>query len=255
VIRYDPRTRRAKMRRRTFLRIALAGGTAFVLIRASNVLDRDAEGPLAPVLVVPPPPILTRAQWGADETKRKHDTKYDNRVHKIVVHHTATPNNDSDWAVQVRNIYDDELARGYSDMPYHLLIDPNGAIYEGRWARHHDGGEAPNGEDAQGRSVQGGHAEAHNERTLGIALLGTYSSSPPPTPAIDALVTVLVWKCGRWGIEPTGSSSFADDDGDAQMLPNIVPHSQLKATECPGLAMIDLLDDVRARTAAAIDLL
>ena len=243
------------MRRRTFLRIALAGGTAFVLLRTSKVFDRDAEGPLAPVLVVPPPPIVTRAQWGADETKRKHDAEYDNRVHKIVVHHTATPNNDTDWAAQVRNIYDDELTRGYSDMPYHLLIDQNGAIYEGRWARDYAAGETPNGEDTQGRSVQGGHAQAHNKRTLGIALLGTYSSAPPPTPAVDALVSVLVWKCGRWGIDPTGSSSFADDDGDAQTLPNIVPHSQLKATECPGLAMIDLLDDIRARTAAAIDLL
>lgn len=243
------------MRRRTFLRIALASGTALVLARASKVLDREAEGLLAPVLVVPPPPIVTRAQWGADETKRKHQTAYDNRVHKIVVHHTATPNNVSDWAGQVRNIYDDEIARGYSDMPYHFLIDPNGAIYEGRWARDYPAGETPNGEDAQGRSVQGGHAQAHNKRTLGIALLGTYSGAPPPTAAIDALVGVLVWKCARWGIAPTEASSFRDDDGDTQILPNIVPHSQLKATECPGLATIDLLDDLRARTAAAIDLL
>jgi hypothetical protein len=83
------------MRRRTFLRIALAGGAGVAFARYSGFFDRDQEGVLAPVLVVPPPPVVSRAQWGADESRRKDDVHFDNRVYKIVVHHTATANDAS----------------------------------------------------------------------------------------------------------------------------------------------------------------
>jgi hypothetical protein len=255
VIRYDPRTRRAQMRRRAFLRIGLAGGAALAIAKFSPLFRHDDEGPLPPVLVVPPPAIVTRAEWGADESRRRGGVKFDNRVEKIVIHHTATSNSARDWAEQVRNIYGNEIAQGYTDLSYHFLVAPTGAIYEGRWAREYPAGHAHDGEDARGRNVLGGHAFDHNHRTIGLALIGDYSTALPPTAAIDSLVQLLVWKCARWGIDARGTSSFRDDTGDAQRLPNIVPHAQIKATECPGTNVISLLGDLRERTGAAIDLL
>src|SRR6202035_4365473 len=39
----------------------------------------------------PVPPIVTRAEWGADEHLRKAAPDYDSVVEKLIVHHTVTP--------------------------------------------------------------------------------------------------------------------------------------------------------------------
>ena len=60
---------------------------------------------------------------------------YDAVVKKIVVHHTGTPNDITDYAGLCRGIFANETAGEYIDIAYNWLIDPNGRIYEGRWAQ------------------------------------------------------------------------------------------------------------------------
>ena len=63
-------------------------------------------------------------------------------ITKIVVHHTGTPNDITDYAGLCRSILANETAGEYIDIAYNWLIDPNGRIYEGRWAQDYPAGVA-----------------------------------------------------------------------------------------------------------------
>ena len=63
--------------------------------RSARMRDRGA---VRTQLNWPPPPIVTRAQWGCNEALRKPGQSYNTVVEKIVVHHTVTPNNPADSA-------------------------------------------------------------------------------------------------------------------------------------------------------------
>jgi hypothetical protein len=257
--------------RRALLRTSLAGAAA-VLIGA-KVLAETGPEPAAsaagaseeepaghgdesdaappPAIVVPPPPIVRRAEWKANEALRRKAT-YDGRIERIVVHHTATWPSDLDFPAHVRKIYENEIASGYRDIAYHLLIDPNGVIYEGRWARNVEAGETPDGENSRGRSIRGGHARSNNDRTLGFAIIGDYSGVSPTDQAIASLVHVLAWKCARWSLDPHGQTLARADDGTEITRPTIVGHGDLRVTVCPGEPITERLPEFRDRAAAVI---
>src|SRR5262249_21287683 len=156
----------------------------------------------------PVPPIVTRAQWGADERLRKPGTEYDATVEKLIVHHTVTPNNPPNPAAVLRSIYQVAVSGVYIDVPYNWLIDQNGRIDEGRWARNYPAGVPHTGEAANGFNVRGAHALYHNPRTIGVAFMGTFTNSLPTPRAIQSLITLLAWKCARWGIDPLASTVY-----------------------------------------------
>jgi hypothetical protein len=195
--------------------------------------------------------IVPRAAWGANEARRG-PAEYDGAVEKLVVHHTAIDDGSGNWARQVREIYESEITNGYRDIAYHYLVDPNGRIYEGRWARTYPAGVAANGEDAHGHSVRGGHTRGHNPRTLGVALLGNYNHAVPSDAALGALVDLLVWKCARWKIDPQGATKYANAHGGHETFANIVSHGHLRPTQCPGAHLDALVPNLRASTARAL---
>jgi hypothetical protein len=199
----------------------------------------------------PVPPIVTRAQWGANEAIRKPGTQYDDGVEKIVVHHTATPNNPADPAAVLRSIYAHAVSQEYIDVQYNWLIDHTGRIYEGRWARDY-GNQRHNGESASGFNARGAHALNHNTRTIGIAFMGTYTTTLPPQPAIESLVTLLAWKCARWGIDPLGASAYRSATGAVEGFSNICGHRNVRATTCPGDPLLSILPALRLQVAARL---
>src|SRR5688500_15955654 len=137
---------------------------------------------------VPQPGVVTRSQWGADESIRKSDDPSFAPVKKLIVHHTDTPNGDPDPAATVRAIYSYHVqTRGWNDIGYNFLVDERGRIYEGRWSRQYDAGEIPTGEDREGRGVVGAHAEGANTGAVGAAPLGSFTAPLPTTAAVDAL--------------------------------------------------------------------
>jgi hypothetical protein len=253
------------------LRIGLAGGALLatpVLIARANSAgarspfdapadvppDSDAGGTARPrrrgrTRPGPPEPIVTRVEWRADEHIRSRRIEFDRRIEKIVVHHTGTKSTAPDWPSEVRAIYHGVIARGLRDMPYHWLIDPDGTVYEGRWARTVAPGTVPNGEDRYGRTVRGGHALGYNERTIGIALLGTFDDHRPTLAAFGALVTLVAWQCDRHHIVPAGATPYRQENGTETTFPNLCPHRQVRATDCPGRAVVDLLPQLRLATA------
>ncbi len=196
----------------------------------------------------PVPAIVTRAAWGANEGLRKSGQSYDTRISKFVVHHTGTPNDVRDYAGLCREILAYETSGEYIDIAYNWLIDPNGRIYEGRWAEDYPAGAAHIGERS-GANVRGAHAIYHNTSTIGVALMGTYDTINPSPAMVDALVTLLTWKCARWGIDPLGRGSFLATNGAFENLFNICGHRDTSATDCPGQRVEPMLPAIRASVA------
>jgi hypothetical protein len=218
----------------------------------------ELAGPagLRPIGAVVPsaPPIITRAQWGADESLRSSTRSFAPMI-KAVVHHTAIDENDP--AAQVRGIYRSHVqSNGWEDIGYNYLIDREGRIYEGRWARDYAPGEVHTAEDLTGNVVQGAHAEGHNSGSLGVALLGVYSN-PSVTitgPAFDSLVRVLAWKFGGHRLDPNGASPYQHSDGTVETYANLAGHRDVPGnpTSCPGDGLHKQLPQIRAAVTAAL---
>jgi hypothetical protein len=197
------------------------------------------------------PDIVTRAQWGADESLRSGTPEFA-AIKKLIVHHTATQNNDPDPAATVRSIYQFHTqSNGWNDIGYNFLIDETGRIYEGRYARVYSATEPHTGESSSGAGVVGAHALGVNAGSCGVALLGMFTSQPPTPAAIDALVRVLAWKASAHTIDPFGSSPYTKSDGSTLTFPNISGHRDTYSTACPGDVTYDELPSLRARVAAA----
>jgi len=244
-------TRRAVLQAGAVMGAALAIPPVLRSRPAMRPRRRALRTALPPRTDWPVPAITTRAQWGADESLRiaKETTTppdYDSVVNKLIVHHTASPNDPPDPAAAVRSVYDYHVGGVYLDVAYNWLIDQHGVIYEGRWARDYPDGVAHSGELEDGRQVRGGHAANTNAQSCGIALLGTFTNQAPTDAALEALVTVLAWKCARWGIDPNGKDVYAPD---GRTFANICGHRDTSSTSCPGDALEQLLPDLRARVA------
>jgi hypothetical protein len=198
---------------------------------------------------VPAPTIISRAQWGADESLRKGTPDFA-PLTKLIVHHTDTDNNDADPAATVRAIYVFHTqVRGWNDIGYNFLVDQQGRVYEGRWARTYATGEGHDGEDTSGNGVIGAHAVGANTGSVGIALLGTYDTAVPPVDQINGLQSVLAWKADRHSIDPEGSSTYYRSDGTSiPDLPNISGHRDSSSTDCPGDVVYAMLPLIRLRT-------
>jgi hypothetical protein len=199
------------------------------------------------------PAVITRRDWGANEGMRKGNPEFA-PISKLVVHHTVTANNDPDPAQTVRAIYAYHTrSNGWNDIGYNFVVDQQGRVYEGRFARQYRPGEAPTGEDEAGRGVIGAHAKAVNPGTAGVAMLGDYSGGyQPPAPAIDALVRLLAWKAARHDIDPNGASPFTAVDGSRRQFPNIAGHRDVGETGCPGGRLYERLPEIRQRVADTI---
>ncbi|HEU5086342.1 MAG TPA: N-acetylmuramoyl-L-alanine amidase, partial [Roseiflexaceae bacterium] len=146
---------------------------------------------------VPKPGVISRSAWGSPDGQGSRAAPEYRAVTHMVVHHTADSNtltsNEPNWAARVRAIWSyHAITRGWGDIGYNYLIDPNGVIYEGR---------------AGGDNTVAFHDTA-NYGSMGVALLGTYSSVTPSETAQNALVAVLAWKASQRGIDPQGSSSY-----------------------------------------------
>ena len=197
----------------------------------------------------PQPTVRTRAEWGANELLRRPGQVHELNVTKLIVHHTVTPNSPADPAAVVRSIYADHTRPShpeqYIDLAYHWLIDQHGTIYEGRWARDYPAGVPHSGDDVNGSQVRGAHALHTNTSSCGIAMLGTFTSGVPTEAAIESLVSVLAWKCARWGIDPEGADTYVD----GRTFPNICGHRDASSTACPGGPLHAKLPEIRQRVA------
>ena len=207
------------------------------------------------------PPIISRSQWGADETLR-FDPAGDEfwpreyfPLQKLVVHHTAGANTDPNPAATVRAIYYyHAVSRRWFDIGYAYLIDQAGRIYEGRYARDFWNGALPTSDDVAGQTVAGGHAKYSNAGTMGIALMGTFSTQGPTPAARASLVKLLAWAAAKNHIDPKGTSTYVNPQtGVSRFTFNIGGHRDYQATTCPGSALYAMLPQIRSEVAAQMN--
>ena len=244
------------MHRRELLRRGLVATGAVTVGPRLLGFDRDIVLPAdtAPIAEVAPaaPTIITRAEWGADESLRTSSRDFAPLV-KAVVHHTAI--DEVDPAAQVRGILRQHTkTNGWADIGYNFLIDHEGRIYEGRWARDYADGEVHSGEDTNGSLVVGAHAESHNPGSLGVAILGVYSSSSavvtPETMA--SLAQVIAWKFGPRDLDPFGQSAYTLSNGKSETFANICGHRDVVTTGCPGEGLYQRLPGLRDAVAGLL---
>jgi uncharacterized protein (TIGR03437 family) len=178
----------------------------------------------------PKPPVVTRTEWGCpDGQGTTHGSLGYTTVTHLIVHHTVNDNNATDWPAVVRSIWNFHIgANGWADIGYNYLIDPNGAIYEGR---------------SGGDNVLGAHFSGVNAGTMGVALLGTFTDVAPAAKALNSLKKILAWKADQRNLDPTGTSLHA---ASQRNLNTISGHRDGPAsTECPGNSLYPLLPAIR----------
>ena len=197
------------------------------------------------------PPVITRAEWGADESIRKNNQKYA-PITKLFVHHTVTSPDgpDPDPAATVRAIYAYHVqGNGWDDIGYNFLIDAQGRVYEGRWARDYAPGEKPTGEDLDDNGVIGAQVLNHNAGSAGVAMLGDFTNGEPTQAARDTLVKLMAWKADRHDIDVMGNDPFTTSEGVVESFPNLAGHRDAGQTECPGNRLYPLLPGIREKVA------
>jgi N-acetylmuramoyl-L-alanine amidase-like protein len=244
--------------RRRFLRLAAAGAVAMAAASAFDPPVADAKGkqkpvPSAKIERIQPPTIVSRAEWGADESIRDTHVVGWAPFRKIVVHHTASPNTVMDPAATVRFGYRlHVVTRKFTDIGYHFLISPDGQIFEGRRARKYGKGELHTGEDGAGNAIIGGHTKGRNAGSCGIALIGNFTKSSPSNAAIETLIHLASWEAQRHKIDPLGSDEFIATDSTELVFPNIVGHRGIGSTLCPGNKMAASMPWLRRQVADRI---
>jgi SpoIID/LytB domain protein len=197
------------------------------------------------------PSIITRAQWGADESLRGGSPKYSPTIRAGFVHHTVQSSTytEAGAAALVRAVYAfHTVTRGYSDIGYNFLVDRFGRIYEGR----------AGGVD---RPVVGAHTAGFNENSTAAAVIGDFSTYDPDevtnTTIVNAVGTILGWKLGLHHVDPMAPTSLVSGGmygtntkypaGQTVPLPHgIMGHGDLNATACPGKYLKSELNLIRA---------
>jgi hypothetical protein len=224
---------------------------------AINTTDgpRRRSGP-RPAAAGAATPVVSRAQWGADESLRfdaSGNETFPPTYHpaqKLTVHHTDTANGDPDPAATVRAIYRyHAVDRGFGDIGYHFLVAEDGRVFEGRWS----GTDGDPAHDAAGDVVTAAHVGGWNSGNVGVALLGTLTSQPPTTSARSSLESLLADLAGRHRIDPQGDGTYTNPvNGATWTGPNIPGHRDFAATECPGGALYAQLPSIRSAVAARL---
>ena len=178
------------------------------------------------------PALITRAQWGADESLAK-PTERNSALKVMFVHHTATANTYAGTAAaaaQVRAIYAYHTkTNGWSDIGYNFLVDNAGTIFEGR--KH-----------SIDELVMGAHTEGFNTDSMGVSGLGNYDIAAPPAAMMTSIARVAAWKLGPQGVDPSAQTTLTSAGGATNRYPagtpvvvnTIAPHGEVGKTACAG---------------------
>jgi hypothetical protein len=240
---------------------APSGGTiGAVTLDLMNTLDGPRVTERIPALADASPRtphIVTRAEWGADESIKRSTGGCERHffpVQQLFVHHTAGTNFDPHPKATMRAIYYFHTkVRGWCDIGYNFVIGPDGTIYEGRWARNYSPWEIHTSESRSGLGVMGAHVQGFNAGSIGISLMGNFSLIRPPAPMRSSLASLLAWEADRHHLRPLHWHTYRSPDSRvSRRLPYIAGHRDAGSTDCPGDYLYAALPAIRRQTAAVI---
>ncbi len=190
--------------------------------------------PDAAVAAAARPTILSRADWGADESLRDPGVDY-GQIKAGFVHHTVNSNTYAagDVPAIIRAIYAFHVnSRGYRDIGYNFLLDRFGRIWEGRYG----GVDKP---------VLGAHTYGHNDDAFAGSVIGTYTDYEPSAALLDAYGRLFAWKFSLHGVDP-----YSRPNLDGVVVNAISGHRDTYPTACPGDRLYARLPAIRSATAS-----
>lgn len=164
--------------------------------------------------------IITREEWGAREPKSTPGT-ISVPSPELWLHHTAGANIEGDDAMSdqdlrrvksTQNFHMD--VRGWNDIAYSFLLDPDGYVFEGR-----------------GAGIRGGHTKNHNTVSHGICVMGNYNNSQVDEDLLPRLAELVRYGADQ-GWWPRGFTGGHRDTrgGDEQ--------------DCPGANLYPMLPEI-----------
>lgn len=186
------------------------------------------------------PTVLTREQWGADESLRRAEPSY-GTVKAGFVHHTVSSNTYSAAEVpaMIRAIYAYHVeGRGWDDIGYNFVVDRFGRVWEGRYG----GADQP---------VIGAHTSGYNSQSFAMSALGDFSGTPVPTAVQDAFARVYAWKLGLHHVRPTAYAWLRRSGEPTLVTRSISGHRDAGTTACPGDVLYGRLDAIRSAALTA----
>ncbi|XP_071942516.1 peptidoglycan-recognition protein SC2-like [Antedon mediterranea] len=153
------------------------------------------------------PNIVSREDWKARPPKERQEMK--TPVSFVILHHTYMDEcfNFDDCCKEMRKIQDFHMDdRGWWDIGYSYLVGEDGLVYEGRnW------------------TTVGAHAPWYNDKSIGISIMGDYTSKLPNQAAIAAVESLIGCALLNGVLEPDYI---------------LYGHRQARnGTECPGDAL------------------
>ncbi len=213
----------------------------------TTLADAAANGATTNALARPA--YVSRTAWGNPQGEEAPDAPPEFRTAThLIVHHTADANSlgsgHPNWASRVRAIWSyHTFSLGWGDIGYNWLIDPDGVIYAGR------AGSTDTSKDAVG------FHDAANYGSMGVSMLGTYSTVAPTTATQTSLVNLMAWKAQQRGIDPLGKapyegcavSTYCFAHSSGAVVPTLAGHRQVMATSCPGDAFMAIMPTIRQR--------
>ncbi|QCU78193.1 hypothetical protein E7744_08405 [Citricoccus sp. SGAir0253] len=190
------------------------------------------------------PAIVTRAQWGADESIVRDFGTPSTDLKALYIHHTAGSNSytPSGAYAQIRGIFTYHAKTlGWGDIGYQFLVDKYGTIYQGRRGSI----DAP---------VMGAQAGGFNTDTIGVSAMGNYQEAAAPAAMVDAIERVLAWQAYRYGVDPTGTTRLTQSgkgtarwtSGTTVTVPTILGHKVTNFTSCPGQYLDAKIPSIRS---------
>jgi N-acetylmuramoyl-L-alanine amidase len=206
----------------------------------------DAQPPQRRLEIANAPPIIPRLSWGADESIRRAAPQYAPTLRLAFVHHTVGANTytPAESAAIVRGIEIYHVkGNGWNDIGYNFLVDKYGQVFEGRYG----------GVD---KNVVGAHTLGFNTGTVGVAVLGDYTSAKISAAAARSLEQLLAWRLDLAHVDPLSFVTYASGGnsrfpaGTPVLLRAISGHRDAYFTDCPGNALYAQLPAIAKAVAA-----
>ena len=194
------------------------------------------------------PTIRPRSAWGADlppqgplEAEAPGDVRF------LLVHHTASGNryDPGDVAGMIRSFHRTHTGpdKGWPDVAYNFFVDRFGTIWEGR-------------EGSLDLPIKGSATGGSQGFAQLCCFIGNHEEEPPTAEAEEAMIGLLAWLAGRYGIDPQGRTEFVSRGsnrhpaGTTVVTPTIVPHREMSQTVCPGRFGVELVSRLPVLVAA-----
>lgn len=228
-------------------------GLRAVFINTSGTADGDPEatagtfdglfGTTPASAMTNRPALVSRDQWGADESLRNCDPYYAPKLKMAFVHHTAGSNDysrdQSDDIVRSIYWYHTQV-KGWCDIAYNFLVDRFGTVYVGRAG----GSRQP---------TVPGATQGFNMGSTAVAAMGNFMDVAPSGATVSSIKRVLAWRLDIAHLPATGWARMVSSggpntrysEGTEVWLRLISGHRRTGYTDCPGDRLNALLPEMR----------